>query len=93
MGSDDFLIDLDDSIRIDDILDKIEAKSKEISQVFKFLKIKTFNSTNILDRPSFYKYTIDRGEPIVDPKALLGENLKIFRKFDSIFRSAKDLPF
>lgn len=71
VGGDDFLIALKNSISYDDVINKMNYNSNNIGQVFKFLIYKDFYSKSILDRPCFFKYTIDRNEPVVFPTALL----------------------
>lgn len=71
VGGDDFLISLGKEGNYSEILAKMEERAAEIGQVFKILEEKDISSENILERPCFYKYTIDRNEPVVFPTALL----------------------
>jgi hypothetical protein len=71
VGGDDFLVSISDSINSSEIIDRMKERSTEIGQLFKFLEVKQLSSSNILERPCFFKYTIDRNEPVVYPTALL----------------------
>lgn len=71
VGGDDFLLSLDDSLDSKAVKESMEERSLEIGQVFKFLEIKHLSDENILNRPCFFKYTIDRNEPVVFPTSLL----------------------
>jgi hypothetical protein len=71
IGGDDHLIIFEDKIVKEDYLEKIKERAKEIGMTFKFLLIKDFKSKKSDDRPVFYKYTIDRGEPIIPASSLL----------------------
>lgn len=62
VGGDDFLVVLDNGINSNDVREKMLKRSLKIGQIFKFLIVKSFKSENIIDRPCFYKYTIDRNE-------------------------------
>lgn len=71
VGGDDFLVCLPKGASAEEYINSMEERAKEIGQLFKFLKEKDHLSVNILDRPCFFKYTIDRNEPVVFPTALL----------------------
>lgn len=71
VGGDDFLVCLKKDYFPPDFLETMNLRAEEIGQVFKILEYKNYASENIINRPSFYKYTIDRGEPVVFPTALL----------------------
>jgi hypothetical protein len=71
VGGDDFLVSLGKEEDYSEILNKMQERAEEIGQVFKILEEKDITSENILERPCFYKYTIDRNEPVVFPTALL----------------------
>jgi hypothetical protein len=71
VGGDDFLIILDNSINEEGILNSVSHRATEIGQVFKFIELRNPKAKKILERPSFFKYTIDRNEPVVFPTALL----------------------
>lgn len=87
VGGDDFLVAVENSIFNEDILDRMKEKSETIGQVFKILEFKTFKSKKILDKPSFFKYTIDRNEPVVYPSALLERTFIPWnKKYDSNFK-------
>lgn len=99
VGGDDILVVLDNGINSNDVREKMLKRSLKIGQIFKFLIVKSFKSENIIDRPCFYKYTIDRNEPVVYPTALLERmmmpwnkkyysNFKIFTRSNPIIRSA-----
>jgi hypothetical protein len=70
IGSDDFLISSLDKVSKED-LDFFEKKGLEIGFKFKFIKLKDLKAPKLNDRPCFYKYTIDRGEPVVPTSVLL----------------------
>lgn len=89
VGGDDFLVCLPEDAEVSKILSSMEVRAAEIGQLFKFLIEKDIKSPNILNRPCFFKYTIDRNEPVVFPISLLertfmpwnknyNTNLKIF---------------
>jgi hypothetical protein len=89
VGGDDFLVCLPEDAEVSTILSAMEVRAEEIGQLFKFLIEKDIKSPNILNRPCFFKYTIDRNEPVVFPISLLertfmpwnknyNTNLKIF---------------
>lgn len=87
VGGDDFLVCVKDQIFKKEILECMIERSKEIGQVFKFLEYKSFDNKNILEKPSFFKYTIDRNEPVVFPSALLERTfLPWNKKYDSNFK-------
>lgn len=71
VGGDDFLVCLPKGEDTGNYLLSMEERAKEIGQLFKFLKEKDIKSSNIIERPCFFKYTIDRNEPVVFPTALL----------------------
>lgn len=70
VGGDDFLISFFEK-EGEYGINKILSNADRIGINFKFLKIKDFNSIYIEDRPCFYKYTIDRGEPVVPTSTVL----------------------
>lgn len=71
VGGDDFLISVNDSINTDKVIESMINKAESIGQVFKILEKKTKTALNYNERPSFYKYTIDSNEPVINPTALL----------------------
>lgn len=73
VGGDDFLIGVDEKFKnfSPTNLNKIEERANEIGQVFKFITIKDLDSKSVVERPSFFKYTIDENEPIVFPPSIL----------------------
>jgi hypothetical protein len=71
VGGDDFLISLKKELDVNSVISSMEGRADEIGQLFKFLDKKDLKSKNILNRPCFFKYTIDRGEPVVFPTSLL----------------------
>lgn len=99
VGGDDFLIVLDNDVckNIDDsdIIESVNKFSTEIGQVFKFLEMKNPLSNKILERPSFYKYTIDSGEPVVFPTAILERTFlpwnKRYNNYFKIYNFLRDL--
>lgn len=89
IGGDDHLIIFQKKKLDQSFCDIIADKAEKIGMKFKFLLIKDFNSSKSDDRPIFYKYTIDRGEPIIPLSSLLercfipwnksyNNNIKIF---------------
>lgn len=99
VGGDDFLIVLENEIckNIDnsEIIETIKTNSLEIGQIFKFLEMKDPTSKKILERPCFYKYTIDRKEPVVFPTAILERTFlpwnKKYNDYFKIFKFLNDL--
>lgn len=91
VGGDDFLVVFRDRIN-NDCIDKMQEIAAEIGIEFKFLIEKRMNAPNFDDRPTFYKYTIDRGEPVVPTAALLE---RVFipwsKKYDSNFKILQHL--
>lgn len=71
VGGDDHLIMFEDTKVDEDLFEEIKQKAAEIGMEFKFLLNKDFNAPKSDDRPIFYKYTIDRGEPIIPCVSLL----------------------
>jgi hypothetical protein len=73
VGGDDFLV----SFKKENLYDpefiklRMTEKAKELGMNFKFLDIKQYNSAEIEDCPSFYKYTIYKGKPAVQTSAIL----------------------
>lgn len=98
VGGDDFLVVLDRSLDVGKVIERMKVNAEEIGQVFKFLDQKSFKNKNVLEKPCFFKYTIDRNEPIVFPPALLertflpwnknyGSNVKIYNFLKDQFPS------
>lgn len=71
VGGDDFLVAPKNCINFDKLVDRMLTRAEEIGQVFKFLLKKSLKAKNILDRPCFFKYTLDRNEPVVYPTSML----------------------
>lgn len=70
IGGDDFLIAFKDGVS-DEQLNETLSIADDIGVSFKFLKRKTINARNIEDRPCFYKYTIDKDEPVIPTSNIL----------------------
>lgn len=65
----------DDLLRIfflkaNNIISYMERRAYEIGWEFKFLVEKKFSADSYDDRPIFFKYTLDDGEPVVPAKAV-----------------------
>lgn len=76
VGGDDFLISrrrdkFGNCVLGDELLSEIEQRSSELGMQFKFLKLKYYNSDEIEDCPTFYKYTIYKGKPVVPTSSVL----------------------
>lgn len=70
VGGDDFLIPV--FTKIDDsFIDKMNSEADEIGIKFKILKRKFLDAKEIEDKPCFYKYTVDGGEPVVPTSTIL----------------------
>jgi hypothetical protein len=92
IGGDDFLVAPKRELDIKNLLELMIKRSEEIGQIFKILEFKNFKNSNILKRPSFYKYTIDRGEPVTFPTALLERTFLPWNKiYDDNFKIYKFL--
>lgn len=70
VGSDDFLVSCEYDFQEDD-LEFVKEKTAQIGIIFKILKLKSLNAEKLDDRPVFYKYTLDRGEPVVPTSVIL----------------------
>lgn len=70
VGGDDFLIGIKDG-KHDELIDYITKEGESIGYEFKLLTEKSFSSKSFDDRPTFYKYTIDRNEPVVPTKVII----------------------
>lgn len=70
VGGDDFLISSEESVSDLD-LERFKNRGDEIGYTFKILKKKNINARNFEDRPVFYKYTLDKGEPVITTSVLL----------------------
>lgn len=70
IGGDDFLLHFEVKLEDGD-LDKIKDNSYDVGIEFKILSFKNKDSPDSSERPCFYKYTIDKGEPVVPIGALL----------------------
>lgn len=95
VGGDDFLISTGKGIDVGGLIKTMEGKSEEIGQKFKFLLEKDLSSENILERPCFFKYTIDRNEPVVFPTSLLERTFmpwnKSYGDYPKILKFLEDL--
>lgn len=69
VGGDDFLISYKED-QLDFNITEIEDRSTDIGMTFKFLTEKFFNAVKVDDRPTFYKYVIKDGNPIIPFTAL-----------------------
>jgi predicted small metal-binding protein len=70
IGGDDFLRCHLDKLSESQV-DKIKENIEEINWKFKFLDEKWLDAKEINSRPYFYKYTIDRNEPVISTTTLL----------------------
>lgn len=92
VGGDDFLVSLDNELDCNQVRDSMMRRAEEIGQVFKILDIKNLADKNILNRPCFFKYTIDRNEAVVFPTSLLERTFMPWnKKYDSNFKIVKFL--
>lgn len=71
VGGDDFLLINKKERNIEKYLNEVMEKCNEVGMEFKFFKNKDFKNKNCNERPIFYKYTIDRGEPIIPTSTIL----------------------
>ncbi len=71
VGGDDFCVSVSDELNVDKIIEGMFTKAESIGQVFKILEKKNLSAKNFNERPSFYKYTIDNNEPVINPTAML----------------------
>lgn len=71
VGGDDFCISVNDEINVDEIIKRMKYHSEEIGQVFKILEKKSLLNKNFNERPTFFKYTLDQNEPVINPTAML----------------------
>lgn len=79
IGGDDFLIGLLD-YKDQNFISEVESVGAEIGYEFKQLEYKNYSDPNFDLRPCFYKYTIDRNEPIVPTKVILERMLMPWAK-------------
>jgi hypothetical protein len=87
IGGDDFLIGYKDNFD-DKILDKVESRAIECGWELKYLTRKSFQSKDIESRPYFYKYTIDRGEPVISMSTLIE---RAFLPWNGKYRNFKEV--
>lgn len=70
VGGDDFLIGVK-GLRDNNLIQYILDEGNNIGYNFKLLVEKSFSHQNFDERPTFYKYTIDKNEPVVPTKVIL----------------------
>lgn len=70
VGGDDFLISFEEDITEKQV-EEIKENCENIGYEFKYLEIKKYDAINPNDKPVFFKYTVDKGEPIISTKDLL----------------------
>jgi hypothetical protein len=68
IGGDDMLIIMFEYNR--NIKEEVLENCMKVGWEFKILELKNFNNDSFDDRPVFFKYTLDDGEPVVPPKAV-----------------------
>lgn len=83
VGGDDFLIPIFSKIN-KNFLDLMHENATEIGISFKILKEKFIDSKEIENKPCFYKYTIDSGEPVVPTSTILE---RVFIPWNQKYRS------
>lgn len=85
VGGDDFLISArTDGILWEEICDQMEEKSRELGMTFKYLKKKNYESEEVENCPSFYKYTIYKGFPTVPTSSVLE---RVFMPWNKIYNT------
>jgi len=87
IGGDDFLIGFKNKMG-DDQVHNIEKRAKDVGWELKYLAEKSFHSTNINDRPFFYKYTIDNDEPVISTITLIE---RVFAPWNKKYRNCTQL--
>jgi hypothetical protein len=94
IGGDDFLVGYKFSID-DNVISNIEQKAIDCGWELKYLSRKSFSSPDVEGKPYFYKYTIDRGEPIISMTTLLERSFlpwnKKYNNFSEIFNFLLDI--
>jgi hypothetical protein len=65
VGGDDFLISVFKEEDKERFIEYMLKRAEKIGQKFKILETKEFDSLENKNKPCFYKYTIDKGEPVV----------------------------
>lgn len=94
VGSDDFLIISDVPVS-ESYLDEVSKNGEEIGYRFKILSLKDIEATSLEDRPVFFKYTLDRGEPVVPASVIYERTLlpsnKKYKTNLQVFKFLHDL--
>lgn len=72
VGGDDFLVVNNSSkISSENLIKQMEDVAGNLGMIFKVLEKKDYNSRNINKCPTFYKYCVYNGRPMVPPAAML----------------------
>jgi hypothetical protein len=71
IGGDDHLMIFKSHLISDNDMSDFMSKAEQLGLTFKFLKNKSFQNARSDDRTVFYKYTVDRGDPIIPASSLL----------------------
>jgi hypothetical protein len=94
VGGDDFLFSFKKEIKNFDI-DQVLRKAAELGMTFKFLKEKYTYAADIDDRPSFFKYTIKNGHPVIPYSALYERVLmpwnKVYKDGYDVYEFLRDI--
>lgn len=84
-GGDDFCVSC--KLKINDLesfLNTFEERAEEIGMKLKFLHVKDFTDKKIVKKPTFYKYCIADGEPIIPTASVLE---RVFMPWNKIYSS------